>query len=228
MGPAEGPRSPIPRSPAIFRRACTSASWCLSRARDFGPRPRRRVSWTAAGSKQVTVTNIPIGPANVVQRLLAFTAEGGASFYHVPDSMVIDDNTTTSLTVDFSDTILLAGVSMDYLFAQIELPDQLGVIDYAERLFWWGERSKMDAGAISHSMADGIFRQRAAARLDARSHIRRGRQQGTVRRDLGRRVSHHRRRRHFDSRTDFAKRRSRTRPAIRCALRAWIIPCARA
>ena len=32
---------------------------------------------------------------------------------------------------------------MDYLFAQIELPDQLGVIDYAERLFWWGERSKM-------------------------------------------------------------------------------------
>ena len=57
--------------------------------------------------------------------------------------MVINDNTTTSLTVDFSDTILLAGVSMDYLFAQIELPDQLGVIDYAERLFWWGERSKM-------------------------------------------------------------------------------------
>src|ERR1700733_6481383 len=109
----------------------------------FWTAPSPITNWTAAGSKQVTVTNIPTGPANVVQRLLAFTAEGGASFFHVPDSMVIDDNTTTSLTVDFSDTILLAGVSMDYLFAQIELPDQLGVIDYAERLFWWGERSKM-------------------------------------------------------------------------------------
>jgi hypothetical protein len=58
--------------------------------------------------------------------------------------MVINDNTTTSLTVDFSDTILLSGVSMDYLFGQIELPEQLGVVDYAERLFWWGERANMN------------------------------------------------------------------------------------
>ena len=109
----------------------------------FWTAPSPVTSWTAAGSKKVTVTNIPTGPANVVQRLLAFTASGGASFYHVPASMVLDDNTTTSLDVDFTDAILLAGVGMDYLFAQIELPDQLGVIDYAERLFWWGERSKM-------------------------------------------------------------------------------------
>ena len=33
---------------------------------------------------------------------------------------------------------------MDYLFSQIELPEQLGVAAYAERLFWWGERSNMD------------------------------------------------------------------------------------
>ena len=105
--------------------------------------PSPPVSWTAAGSKKVTVTNIPTGPANIVQRLLTFTAEGGASFYHVPATMVIDDNTTTSLDVDFTDTILLSGVSMDYLFGQVELPEQVGVIDYAERLFWWGERSKM-------------------------------------------------------------------------------------
>ena len=80
----------------------------------------------------------------MVQRLLAFTASGGANFYHVPATMVINDNTTTSLTVDFSDTILLSGISMDYLFSQIELPEQLGVVDYAERLFWWGERANMD------------------------------------------------------------------------------------
>jgi hypothetical protein len=79
-----------------------------------------------------------------VQRLIAFTASGGANFYHVPATMAINDNTTTSLVVDFSDTILLSGVSMDYLFSQIELPEQLGVVDYAERLFWWGERANMD------------------------------------------------------------------------------------
>ena len=92
----------------------------------------------------VNVTNIPTGPSNVVQRLLAFTASGGATFYQVPATMTINDNTTTSLEVDFTDTILLSGVSMDYLFSQIELPNQLGVVAYAERLFWWGERAKMD------------------------------------------------------------------------------------
>jgi hypothetical protein len=105
--------------------------------------PSPITSWTAAGSKKVSVTNIPTGPSNVVERLLAFTAEGGARFFHVPASMALNDNTTTSIEIDFSDTILLSGISMDYLFAQIELPDQLGVIEYAERLFWWGERSKM-------------------------------------------------------------------------------------
>ena len=33
---------------------------------------------------------------------------------------------------------------MDYLFSQIELPDQLGVVAYVKRLFWWGERAKID------------------------------------------------------------------------------------
>jgi len=106
--------------------------------------PSPPVTWTAAGNSKVNVTDIPTGPSNVVQRLLAFTAAGGASFYHVPATMVLNDNTTTSVTVDFSDAILLSGVSVDYLFGQIELPEQLGVIDYVERLFWWGERANMD------------------------------------------------------------------------------------
>jgi hypothetical protein len=106
--------------------------------------PSPPVSWTAAGNLKVNVTNIPTGPSNVVQRLLAFTASGGASFYHVPAAMVINDNTTTSLTVDFTDTVLLSGASMDYIFGQVELPAQLGSIAYAERIFWWGERANMD------------------------------------------------------------------------------------
>lgn len=105
--------------------------------------PSPPVSWNAAGNKQVSVTNIPTGPANIVQRLLAFTATGGASFYHVPATMVLNDNTTTSLQVDFSDTILLSGTSVDDLFGQVVLPCETGVTAYAERLFWWGERAML-------------------------------------------------------------------------------------
>lgn len=106
--------------------------------------PSPPISWNAAGGFAANVTNIPTGPSNVVQRLLTFTASGGADFYNVPAVMTINDNTTTSLTVDFTDTILLSGTSMDYLFGQIELPEQIGTVSYAERLFWWGERASMD------------------------------------------------------------------------------------
>ena len=58
--------------------------------------------------------------------------------------MVIADNTTTSLVVDFSDAILLAGTNVDNLFKLIELGDCAGVLDYAQRLIWWGERNKMN------------------------------------------------------------------------------------
>ncbi|HUJ33263.1 MAG TPA: hypothetical protein VLY23_18420 [Candidatus Acidoferrum sp.] len=144
IGPAEGPSVADSTSTGAISPGVHQVSVVFVTRQGYWTAPSPPVSWTAAGNFKVNVTNIPTGPSNVVQRLLAFTAAGGASFYHVPASMVIEDNTTTSLTVDFSDTILLAGVSMDYLFGQIELPEQLGVVDYAERLFWWGERASMD------------------------------------------------------------------------------------
>ncbi len=144
IGPAEGPAVADAADAGNISPGVHQCSVIFVTRQGYWTVPSPPVSWTAAGSKKVNVTNIPTGPSNVVQRLLAFTAEGGASFYQVPATMTInDDNTTTSLEVDFSDTILLSGVSMDYLFAQIELPNQLGVVDYVERLFWWGERAKM-------------------------------------------------------------------------------------
>jgi len=100
--------------------------------------PSPPASWTAAGSLKVNVTNIPTGPSNVIARLLAFTAGGGATFYQVPATMTINDNVTTSLEVDFSDTILLSGTSVDYLFSEIELPDQLGVVAHFRAPFLVG------------------------------------------------------------------------------------------
>ncbi len=144
VGPGEGPAAADATVAGNISAGVHRVSVIFVTRQGFWTAPSPPVSWTAAGGKQVTLTNIPTGPVNIVQRLLCFTAAGGATFYQVPATMVINDNTTTTLTLDFDDTILLSGVSMDYLFAQIELPNQLGVIDYSERLFWWGERAKMD------------------------------------------------------------------------------------
>jgi len=143
VGPGEGPAAADATDPGSISPGVHQCAVVFVTRQGYWTAPSPPTSWTAAGSKKVNITNIPTGPSNVIQRLLTFTAEGGASFYHVPATMVVDDNTTTSLEVDFSDTILLSGVSMDYLFGQIELPNQVGVVSYAERLFWWGERSKM-------------------------------------------------------------------------------------
>jgi hypothetical protein len=113
--------------------------------------PGPATSWTASGGKRAVVTNIPTGPSNVVGRILCFTGAGGASFFYTASgttlfsgNMVIGDNTTTSVVVDFSDAILLAGTNVDNLFKLIEIGDCAGVLDYAQRLFWWGERNKMN------------------------------------------------------------------------------------
>src|SRR5258708_8349625 len=114
-------------------------------------KPSPASSWTASGGKRAVVTNIPTGPSNIVARILCFTGAGGASFFYVgagatlfSGNMILNDNTTTSAVVDFSDAILLAATNVDNLFRLIELGACAGVIDYAQRLFWWGERNKLN------------------------------------------------------------------------------------
>src|SRR5271154_2840154 len=117
----------------------------------YQTQPGPATSWTASGGQRAVVTNIPTGPSNVVARILCFTGAGGDSFFYVgagtslfSGNMVINDNSTTSLVVDFSDAILLAGTNVDDLFLLVGLGDCAGVTDYSERLFWWGERNKMN------------------------------------------------------------------------------------
>ncbi|MFZ0857736.1 MAG: hypothetical protein WAN10_12875 [Candidatus Acidiferrales bacterium] len=143
IGPAEGPAVADATDAGSISPGVHQVAVIFVTRQGYWTMPSPPVSWTAAGGFKVNVTNIPTGPANVVQRLLAFTGAGGATFYQVPATMTINDNITTSLEVDFTDDILLAGVSMQDLFNNVELPDQLGVIAYSERLFWWGERAKM-------------------------------------------------------------------------------------
>jgi hypothetical protein len=114
-------------------------------------KPSPATSWTASGGKRAVVANIPTGPSNVVARILCFTGGGGASFFYVGagatlfgGNMIVNDNITTSAVVDFSDAILLAATNVDNLFRLVELGCCAGAIDYAQRLFWWGERNKLN------------------------------------------------------------------------------------
>src|SRR5579875_812127 len=143
IGPAEGPAVADSADAGSISPGAHQCVVIFVTRQGYWTAPSPPVTWTAAGNKKVSLTNIPTGPSNVVQRLLAFTGAGGANFYQVPATMTINDNVTTSLELDFTDDILLAGVSMDDLFQNIELPAQLGVIAYSDRLFWWGERAAM-------------------------------------------------------------------------------------
>jgi len=114
-------------------------------------------TWNQAGaSKQVDLTNIPIGPPNIVARLLIFTpviiapAVTG-TFYSLPNGnsqlttntlMLINDNITTVYTVDFTDAILITGFNATYLFTQRELGECSFAGGYNSRTVFLGERNK--------------------------------------------------------------------------------------
>lgn len=117
-------------------------------------KPSPAGSWNSLGNKQAQATGVAIGPANVVARILAFTGGGGGNFFYVPTdvaggarSCMINDNTSTTAAVDFSDNTLFAAIGIDIpgnnLFAQVTLAPCLGVDAYASRLFVWGEFNKV-------------------------------------------------------------------------------------
>lgn len=123
----------------------------------------------AEDTNSITISQIPIGPPNTVARVLAFTAAGGAAqqggggfYFWIPqpvstlndlgqtvvyNATIINDNSTTETTLTFTDAVLLAADSIcdqgSDNFNQIELGNSIGVIQYADRLFFWGEQNKI-------------------------------------------------------------------------------------
>jgi hypothetical protein len=110
-------------------------------------KPSSTINWNAAGNMGAAAGQIPIGPSNIKQRILIFTVAAGANFFYLP-SFIINDNTTTSFTVSFTDAALAAGTPVNApgqnLFIQVELGESLGSIGYAGRVFWWGERNHIN------------------------------------------------------------------------------------
>jgi len=112
-------------------------------------------SWTAIGNKRAIVADIATGPPNVIARLLLFTpvitppATTG-SFYSLPtgspqvplSTLLIPNNQTTQVTVDFTDAILISGFQANYLFTQLELGESAFMAGYNSRTVYLGERNK--------------------------------------------------------------------------------------
>ena len=107
----------------------------------------------------IAVTNIPVGPQNVVARGIAFTESGqngtpGANFFFIPQPVtytvtnvsytanqtVVNDNTSSSATFFFTDSVLLNAEAIDVygynLFNNIEIGDPGWITNYSTRNFY--------------------------------------------------------------------------------------------
>lgn len=126
--------------------------------------PQAPFSWTAAGGHQALVGNLPIGPEQVVARIVAFTVAGGSSagpYFYIGQpqtvsgvnetSTIVNDNVSTSATFNFDDTFLAASTSVTNNFRNIQLPAEAGVwfSPTTRRMFWWGETSQPSVVRIS-------------------------------------------------------------------------------
>ncbi len=123
-------------------------------------------TFVANGGQYLQVSGIPKGPSNVTARVLQFTGAGGAYYFYlatqaqvngliVSTATQINDNTTTSALLDFSDNTLYAAgangaetsgacsVPGNNLSAQVVLGPYSGSFTYASRLLAWGERNKV-------------------------------------------------------------------------------------
>lgn len=129
------------------------------------PAPSPFVTIIVNGGQYLSISDIPIGPSYVKGRILAFT---GAQpnvpgtlppFFYIPatpqvegqivgTATQINDNTTTSVILDFSDNTLFAalGISIpgNTLANQIVLDGALGFGAYSSRLLTLGQRNRIN------------------------------------------------------------------------------------
>lgn len=116
------------------------------------------VKFIANGGQYLSISNIPIGPENIVARIIEFTGADGDSFFYLPEpsqiqgqivstATQINDNTTTSIILDFSDNSLFAGLATSIpgndLNSQIVLDGALGFGFYNTRLLTYGQRNRI-------------------------------------------------------------------------------------
>jgi hypothetical protein len=120
--------------------------------------PSPATTFIANGGQYLVLNGVPLGPADTIARILAFTGTDGDNFFYIPvpafisgltvsTSTVIADNVSTSVTLDFSDNTLFSSIAIDApgnnLFALGVLGPVLGVDAYASRAAWFGMRNSI-------------------------------------------------------------------------------------
>jgi hypothetical protein len=101
------------------------------------------IGFTAAGSKKMNI-NLPLGISTVVARMFFVTVTGlttwsAADAFHLPDRMLIQDNTTITVSdVDFTEAQLIAGTPLSDFMEHEPLAGYLGSCAYHNRLVTWG------------------------------------------------------------------------------------------
>ena len=121
---------------------------------------------TVENTNYILASSIPIGPPNVIARVIAFTEAGqndvpGSSYYTIPtpvqftvggtqylsSSLYINDNVTTTAKFTFPDSVLLSAEEIDIqgndLFALQELGDAAWCTQYAGRSVWGRVNNKI-------------------------------------------------------------------------------------
>lgn len=115
--------------------------------------------YTAPGSKKIDLTSVDTGPSGTVARHIVATrvmlANEEPEYFFVPGGS-INDNTTTTITVDFYDSELVD--SADYLFDILsEIPAGVGIGMYGSRMIVWGEAANPNIVRVSEEGEPEVF-----------------------------------------------------------------------
>ena len=117
-------------------------------------KPSPPFAFYANGAQQMLVEKLPLGNETVVARIIGATGAGGDNYFIIPatpqvgnqvtgTSTVVEDNTSLSVQLDFSDNTLFDSIAIDQpgndLFEQRVLVAPIGFYSYASRLAAWGD-----------------------------------------------------------------------------------------
>jgi hypothetical protein len=107
------------------------------------------------GIHTVLLNDIPTGPSYVKQRIIVATQAGGSEFFFIPNG-VINDNSTTSLEINFFDTDLV--ISADSYFNLLEqIPSGTGLCTYNGTLVIVGTFFNFNTALVSNVSSPESF-----------------------------------------------------------------------
>lgn len=109
--------------------------------------PATPITYTSPGAVKISASSIDNGPSGTAGKQILITKAGETEFFFLPSEFggVINDNTTTTATLDFDDTTDLVD-SADYLFDQLAIiPAPLNLDEYHACLITMGEIAPNDS-----------------------------------------------------------------------------------